>query len=449
MPFDRPPDLRARALERTVVGLLALAFLALVASVAATGWMIQRIAHDDALVDHRREVRTLANQILSDMIDAEAGQRGYLLTGDRDYLGITTRAAARLGEEMRRLRRLVGADPAGQQRRVDRLKASFDARFAEEMRTLALYDAGRRREAVDYVRSNLGHQQMVRIRALVAEFDADEAASLAQRRKSARITFERTLAFNSASAVLVMAVGALSVALMLRYIDELRASRAEVDRINRGLEATVAERTRELVVERNHAEALLREVNHRVANSLQIASSFVQLQAREVTDEAAKTALQETLARIKAVAQVHKRLYTSPDVASVDLGGYLTALAGELQHSLAPSIRIRVEAEPLRAATDRAVSLGVIAAELVTNAVKYAYPEGEAGEIRVSLAADGDRCGVLSVEDDGRGMRGGPPTGTGLGGEIIAAMASTLGSKVEYDLAREKGVRARVAFALR
>jgi two-component sensor histidine kinase len=190
-------------------------------------------------------------------------------------------------------------------------------------------------------------------------------------------------------------------------------------------------------------------VNHRVANSLQIASSFVQLQAREVTDAAAKAALEETLARIKAVAQVHKRLYTSPDVASVDLGGYLTALADDLQHSLAPSIRIRVEAEPLRAATDRAVSLGVIAAELVTNAVKYAYPEGEAGEIRVRLAAGGDACGVLTVEDDGPGLSGGPPTGTGLGGEIITAMATTLGSKVEYDRARDRGVRASVEFALR
>jgi two-component sensor histidine kinase len=449
MPFHRLPYLQARALERTVVGLLALAFLLLVGSVAATGWMIHRTAQDDALVDHRRQVRTLADQILSDMIDAEAGQRGYLLTGNRDYLGITIRAAARLGEEMERLRRLVGADPAGQQRRVDQLKARFDARLAEETRTLALYDAGRRREAVDYVRSGLGHQQMVGIRAIVAEFDADEAASLAQRRESARVTFERTLAVNFASAVLVMAVGVISVALMLRYIDELRASRAEVDRVNRGLEQTVAERTRELVVERDRAEALLREVNHRVANSLQIASSFVQLQAREVTDAAATAALKETLARIRAVAQVHKRLYTSSDVASVDLRDYLTALADNLQHSLAPSISIRVEAESLRASTDRAVSLGVIAAELITNAVKYAYPEGEAGEIRVRLAADGETRGVLTVEDDGPGMRGGPPTRTGVGGEIIAAMASTLDTKVEYARAREQGVCARLGFALR
>jgi two-component sensor histidine kinase len=448
MPFHRLPFLQARSLERTVAGLLGLAFLLLVGSVAATGWMIQRTWRDNALVDHSRQVRMLADQILADTTNAEVGQRGYLLTGTPVYLGVATRSVARLGDEIERLRRLVGPDPA-QQRRVDQLKIHFHARLAEETQSLALYDAGRRREAVEYIRTGLGREEMLRIRAIVAEFDADEEALLAQRRKSAEIAFERTLAINFASVALILAVGAISVALVLRYIGELRASRAEVDRINHGLEETVAERTREVVVERDRAEALLLEVNHRVANSLQIASSFVQLQAREVTDEAAKAALEETLARIRAVAQVHKRLYTSSDVTRVDLKDYLSALAEELQHSLAPSISIRVEAAPLSATADRAVSLGVIAAELITNAVKYAYPVGETGEIRVRLAADGDARGVLTVEDDGPGMRGGAPTGTGLGGGIIAAMASTLGSKVEYDLTPGQGVRGRLGFALK
>jgi two-component sensor histidine kinase len=200
---------------------------------------------------------------------------------------------------------------------------------------------------------------------------------------------------------------------------------------------------------RDRAETLLREVNHRIGNSLQLVSSFVSMQARSLTDVAARDALRETQARIEAVAHVHRRLYTSQDVSTVELRDYFSGLCEELRYSMSVtdnSPTISLTAEVLRVPTDRAVSLGVILAELVTNAMKYAYDKDVGGgEIRVRLDADGEGRGVLTVEDDGVGLGAAKPKGTGIGRTIISAMAQNLRSKVDYD-PDHRGVRARLAF---
>lgn len=137
-------------------------------------------------------------------------------------------------------------------------------------------------------------------------------------------------------------------------------------------------------------------------------------------------------------------LYTSEDVRTVDLAAYLESLVGELGQSMSAAGRtptIRFEAVPIQAKTDKAVSIGMIVTELVTNAIKYAYPE-EPGEIRVSLSRDADGATVLVVADDGVGWTGqGQATGTGLGGKIIGAMAKSLSTTIEY-AQQPKGTRA-------
>ena len=198
-------------------------------------------------------------------------------------------------------------------------------------------------------------------------------------------------------------------------------------------------------------QLLLREVNHRVANSLQIVSTMVGMQARLLSDRISREALQDTQRRIDAIAQVHRRLYTSEDVQSVAMNEYLAALVAELQEtwSTADSPRtIRLTAEPLHLHPDKAVSLGVIVTELVSNACKYAYATGSPGEVRVEFARENDSRFCLTVEDDGRGMTiGAPPRGTGLGSKLIEAMARALSSRVEYD-SDHPGVRAVLCAAL-
>lgn len=221
--------------------------------------------------------------------------------------------------------------------------------------------------------------------------------------------------------------------------------------LRRRLERENEEAHEEVRQARDRAEALLREVNHRVGNSLQLVSSFISLQLRQLADEGARDALREAQVRIEAVAHVHRRLYTSADVERVQMDEYLAGLVDELGKSIGPDSdgpRLTLQAEPLQVTTDQAVSLGVIVTELVTNAVKYAYEPDAAGEIRVILRRleDGRRA-QLTVEDDGPGLGDGLPKGTGLGSKIISAMAGGLRSAIEVDPAH-RGVRALLAFDL-
>jgi two-component sensor histidine kinase len=192
-------------------------------------------------------------------------------------------------------------------------------------------------------------------------------------------------------------------------------------------------------------ETMLREVNHRVANSLQLVSAFVQMQANSLDDAGARAALDGAQKRIAAIMQVHRKLYTSDDVEQVEMNSYLATLLRELEDTWstpASPRRLTLDAEPLRLHTDKAVSVGVIVNELVTNACKYAYAPDQDGEIRVALRMDGPRQLILMVEDDGVGMQGqGAARGTGMGGKIVGAMAASLKSQLKYDDAGP-GVRA-------
>lgn len=201
----------------------------------------------------------------------------------------------------------------------------------------------------------------------------------------------------------------------------------------------------ELREAKDRAELLLQEVNHRVANSLAMVSALVRLQANALDDPAAQAALTETQNRISAIAAVHRRMHISDDVRAVDVDAYLRDLIEEVAHSLAsPGGRVKVvtSLEPLRVATDRAASIGVIAVELVTNALKYAYPGNLRGEVRVILEPIEGGGAQLVVEDDGVGPSAETKVkGTGLGTRLMGAMATSLGSSVDYRDAG-KGTRA-------
>jgi two-component sensor histidine kinase len=205
---------------------------------------------------------------------------------------------------------------------------------------------------------------------------------------------------------------------------------------------------REVREARDRAELMLKEVNHRVANSLALVAGFAHLQAAGATDPVVRGVLEEMQARIKAIAGVHRRLYTSQNVDRVELDAYLASLVEDLEASMRASgrdHRIDLQADPVIVPTDKAVSLGVIVTELLTNAYKYAYPAGERGEVRVRLRQEGEMVSLV-IEDDGVGWRGeGQTTGTGLGTRVVKAMATGLRSKADYDPASQ-GTCVRLEF---
>lgn len=202
-------------------------------------------------------------------------------------------------------------------------------------------------------------------------------------------------------------------------------------------------------------QVLMREVNHRVGNSLQLVAAFLHLQAAGSGSAETRDALADANRRVLAIAQVHRRLYTSDDVKVVALDSYLAGLVDDLRGSNdaeGADGPLSLDAAPVMIDADSAVTIGVIVTELVINALKYAYPGGS-GPVRVRLDAEPGRDRYrLVVEDDGVGRaeaadRKTRPASSGIGRTIIGAMASKLSTTVAYDEGVE-GTRAVMSFAV-
>lgn len=196
---------------------------------------------------------------------------------------------------------------------------------------------------------------------------------------------------------------------------------------------------------------LLAELNHRVKNHLQMITAMLALQAATAAPELA-TEFEQAIRRIETVADLHARLYRDEQgMGVVDLAAYLRDICDGLSRSLLEgrSIDLELAAAPANLALDRAVPLGLIVNELVTNAIKHGFPDGSAGRIAVRLASDGQTA-TLEVSDDGQGTGGsGAPAeagGTGLGRRLVESMARQIGASLAQ--AGGQGTTWRLGFSL-
>jgi two-component sensor histidine kinase len=188
-------------------------------------------------------------------------------------------------------------------------------------------------------------------------------------------------------------------------------------------------------------QVLLKEVNHRVKNSLQVVSSMLQLQANDTDNEEVSERLKEAAGRVSAVGRAYDRLAYNADYENIDLIDYLREVIVDLEGAVAPC-RVHLEApEKIQFAADRAILVALIINELVTNAGKYAYPDCSDGDIWVRVfQAEADKNAVLvSVRDDGVGLPPGfdPATSKRLGSRLVNALAKQLGA----DLTRPAAAR--------
>jgi two-component sensor histidine kinase len=178
-------------------------------------------------------------------------------------------------------------------------------------------------------------------------------------------------------------------------------------------------------------EALLIEMNHRVANSLQMVASLINLQSRRATGSEAQMILGDMRRRIDAVARVHRQLYIAGGARTIDMAAYCQALCQDLALSFAldsTQRRIVVAADAIALPTADAISLGILINELVSNACKYAYSAEQAGEVRVGLVRQDTGGFRLTVEDDGCGTEDEVLSqGTGFGSQMVRAIADSLG----------------------
>lgn len=192
-------------------------------------------------------------------------------------------------------------------------------------------------------------------------------------------------------------------------------------------------------------DILLAEVNHRVKNSLQLVVSALSLQSRQLRDPATKDAFGQAISRVRAITSVHERLYKSDDPLFVEMKAYLRGLADDLAVTPEMRARMRVDVDPVRMRTERAVPLAIVVNELVTNCLKYAYPEDRPGPIVLSLREENEGMLELTVADEGVGMLNKEGAGGGLGTRLVATMASQLGAVLDMS-ATEEGFKVSLVF---
>jgi two-component system, sensor histidine kinase PdtaS len=200
-----------------------------------------------------------------------------------------------------------------------------------------------------------------------------------------------------------------------------------------------------LVASEGDKDLLLQEASHRFNNELTMLTALLRLQARGLEDEAARAALGSTADRVHVLGKVHERLRRVNQNAAVDTREFITSLCDDLKVALVGlrPISLKVQVESHLLAQERAVPIGLIINELLTNALKYAFPEERAGAVSVHFARE-DQLFCLKVTDDGIGiMSDRPPDGSGLGQRLVRSMVCQL--EGSYDIVPDAGAPGTVA----
>jgi len=179
-------------------------------------------------------------------------------------------------------------------------------------------------------------------------------------------------------------------------------------------------------------QILLKEINHRVKNSLQVVSAMLQLQATSAGDPDLSERLNEASSRVNAVGRAYERLAYNADYENIDLIEYVREIISDLETTVAPC-KIHFDApEEIQFAADRTILVGLIINELVLNAGKYAYPDRPGGSIWVRLFQPDKHAILVSVRDEGAGLPLGfdPTTSKRLGTRLVTALSKQLGAEL-------------------
>lgn len=419
-----------------VLASLTLVVLAAVASLI----LVRGIDRQIGDVAHTYEVRNQARELTIALSEAESSQRGYLLTRDESYLQPYRRAASSIEERLAALATITQDDPS-QTARVNSIASEIVAKTAEMAQTIDLVEDDRGAEARSLIRTGLGERTMDTLRTTLEQFVGEEDQKL----------LERNHAIDQSRRWLVGAIiAALAGAVVLAYtlfsrtqrqVSALARSQDLLLTENEVLEAHVQERTHALEEARGHAErerqrveALLQDANHRIGNSLATVSSLLGLQLMRSKSEEVRAALEAARSRVHSIASAHRRLRLGEDLETASADEFLDAVLEDIALTNdSRTVALVGQFDPITVSARDATTLGILVGELVTNAVKHAFPDGRTGTITVGLRRDGAGVPTLSVVDDGVGIAGDyQPDEGGLGSVIVRQLATQFGGKPDY-----------------
>jgi len=237
----------------------------------------------------------------------------------------------------------------------------------------------------------------------------------------------------------------LSIALAYRYntlFVSLTKTKSDLATLNKALEKKVLQRTqsldeknRRLHLEVTNKNILLRELYHRVKNNLQIISSLLSLQSKRIKDKEAKILFLESISRIKSIAMIHEKLYTSDNLQIISMQQYTQSLVDELQQSFSDrGIQIKIICETIHLNLEVGVPIGLIINELVTNSLKYAFSTTREDKIiTIKMIRNSDKSFTLTIADNGKGADI-STIKDGFGFKLLEFLASyQLKGKIETD----------------
>lgn len=196
-------------------------------------------------------------------------------------------------------------------------------------------------------------------------------------------------------------------------------------------------------------EVLLQEIHHRVKNNLGIVSSLLQMQLRRIQDNEAANILRDSQNRIASIALVHEKLYRSQDLAKINFAQYISDLTAHLfaSYNMRPhQIQLTIQVDEVCLNVETAIPCGLIINEVISNALKYAFPNDQRGEIQVRLYQEGETMTTLLVRDNGRGL---PPdfelkTARTLGMTLVQGLVQQLRGTIAIN--RQQGTEFKVCF---
>ena len=182
-------------------------------------------------------------------------------------------------------------------------------------------------------------------------------------------------------------------------------------------------------------ELLLREIHHRVKNNLEVVSSLLALQSAQIDDPNTKEAMLAGQNRVHSIGIVHQKLYQGTNLGAIEMKDYFINLSESILDSFGAEGKVNIEfaMEKLNLDIDMAVPLGLIVNELLTNTLKYAFPNKQNGSVRIKLEKQTGGILHLEVSDNGVG-KSGETKGTGFGGQLISLLTSQLNGKITEDL---------------
>jgi signal transduction histidine kinase len=423
---------RTPGVGRKVLGLLILGFIALLVVGFSSVVVSERSKEFNRAVNHTEKVMQANRHVLELTLNAETGQRGFLLTGNRAYLDVYWPAIADMPASLDRLERLTRDNPP-QNARTKLLATAVNKRIASLRQGISLGEAGETEVAIARIRTGTGRAQMHHVRLLVASIDATEARLLVVRSAAVDQAGLRNLLINVAGLVLVLAIAAASLYVFQSYVQELRRSHEAIDELNRGLEEKVVERTEALTRANDEIQRFAYIVSHDLRSPLvnvmgytseleqatkaisrqmdavrATAPETVQAEAAVAVDEdipeaigfiRASTAKMDRL--IKAILRLSRdgqRILT-PEL--LDMGGLIDSIAKGL-HAQTVSADTTITIEPLPAFVSDRLAIEQLFGNLIENAVKY-MSTGRPGLVTVRGREEGDWV-VYEVQDNGRGI---------------------------------------------